>query len=364
MSGAEVCLIAKGAQDVFITGNFNSDKNISQYSRITNFAQKTTLCLWPNPNEPLKSNNLTILTIPRNGDLLSHMWLESSNIVERLPGTTFSLYVGGQQIDSQTFDYMADIWQIYMAETNSKSRTINNLVSQSNGTFFPLHFFFCDHEMFLPLIALQYYPVEIHINWGTQINTGVDTEIPNFYANFILLDDRERNFLSKTKLEFLITQVQRIPFSASPKNNMLNLRSLNHPTKALFFGFEASNVHTAHDCWTFNNASISVNQNYIFENLSNSYFHTIQGYYNTDYGYLDYDTINWSPTYTRYYMYSFGNKVNTYSISGTCNFSRIKETNLFLNGFNNTTSKIMKVYAVNYNVLRIQNGMAGLMFSN
>jgi len=63
-------------------------------------------------------------------------------------------------------------------------------------------------------------------------------------------------------------------------------------------------------------------------------------------------------------MYSFGNKVNTYSISGTCNFSRIENSLLFLNGFNNTTTKGMKAYAVNYNVLRIQNGMAGLMFSN
>ena len=78
MSGAEVCLIAKGAQDVYITGNFNHDRNISQYSRTTNFASKVTECLWPNPSEPLRNNSLTVLKIPRNGDLLSFMWLEAS----------------------------------------------------------------------------------------------------------------------------------------------------------------------------------------------------------------------------------------------------------------------------------------------
>ena len=63
-------------------------------------------------------------------------------------------------------------------------------------------------------------------------------------------------------------------------------------------------------------------------------------------------------------MYSFGNKVNTYNITGTCNFSRIDNSFLFLNGLTNNTSKPIKVYAVNYNVLRIQDGMGGLMFSN
>ena len=29
-------------------------------------------------------------------------------------GTTVELYIGSQLIDSQTFDFMADVWQIYM----------------------------------------------------------------------------------------------------------------------------------------------------------------------------------------------------------------------------------------------------------
>jgi hypothetical protein len=67
-------------------------------------------------------------------------------------------------------------------------------------------------------------------------------------------------------------------------------------------------------------------------------------------------------------MYSFGNKINTYDISGTCNFSRIESGTL---RFDNPTSisggslkTSIATWAVNYNVLRIQSGMAGILFSN
>ncbi len=357
MSGAEVVIISKGAQDVYIRDKFSSKVNISQYSRVTNFAQRAIQCPWQN-GDNITNNQLSVVKIPRKGDMLTYMWLEGDDIVSNLEGTTFSLYLGGQQIDTQTFDYMADIWQIYMTENESKSKTINNLISQSNKNFFPLHFFFCDHEMFIPLVALQYYELEIHINWGSQIQNTK----PTLYGNFVLLDNMERNYLVKNRLDFLITQVQRIPFSIS--NNKLNLRPFNHPIKALFFGFESSNADPTTDKWSFDTASLTLNHNYVVENLTPTYFHTVQGYYHTDHGYLGYDTTNDIPLYTRYYMYSFGNKVNTYNVTGTCNFSRIDNSYLFLNGLVNNTSKPIKVYAVNYNVLRIQDGMGGLMFSN
>ena len=64
-------------------------------------------------------------------------------------------------------------------------------------------------------------------------------------------------------------------------------------------------------------------------------------------------------------MYSFGNKINTYDISGTCNFSRIEAATL---RFNNpppvNLNTLISTWAVNYNVLRIQSGMAGILFSN
>ena len=55
-------------------------------------------------------------------------------------------------------------------------------------------------------------------------------------------------------------------------------------------------------------------------------------------------------------VYSFALKPEEHQPSGTCNFSRIDSAKLILS----STSKISNIYAVNYNVLRIMSGMAGL----
>jgi hypothetical protein len=67
-------------------------------------------------------------------------------------------------------------------------------------------------------------------------------------------------------------------------------------------------------------------------------------------------------------VYSFALRPEEHQPSGTCNFSRIDNATLHLllshktvNG--NDTAKV-RVYAVNYNVLRIMSGMGGLAYSN
>ncbi len=92
MSGAEVVIISKGAQDVYIRDKFSSKVNISQYSRITNFAQRAIQCPWQN-GDNITNNQLSVVKIPRKGDMLTYMWLEGNDIVTNLEGTTFSLYL-------------------------------------------------------------------------------------------------------------------------------------------------------------------------------------------------------------------------------------------------------------------------------
>ena len=67
-------------------------------------------------------------------------------------------------------------------------------------------------------------------------------------------------------------------------------------------------------------------------------------------------------------VYSFGLKPEEHQPSGTCNMSRIDNATLQLTLTSNsvvggTTVKV-RVYAVNYNVLRIMSGMGGLSFAN
>jgi hypothetical protein len=67
-------------------------------------------------------------------------------------------------------------------------------------------------------------------------------------------------------------------------------------------------------------------------------------------------------------VYSFALKPEDHQPSGTCNFSRIDNATLILTLSNNTVgadySAQVRVYATNYNVLRIMSGMGGLAYSN
>ena len=59
-------------------------------------------------------------------------------------------------------------------------------------------------------------------------------------------------------------------------------------------------------------------------------------------------------------VYSFALRPEEHQPSGTCNFSRLDTAKLLLDA----STKIDTVYALNYNVLRVASGMAGLVYSN
>jgi hypothetical protein len=67
-------------------------------------------------------------------------------------------------------------------------------------------------------------------------------------------------------------------------------------------------------------------------------------------------------------VYSFALRPEEHQPSGTCNFSRIDNATLQLVLSNATVAGVntakVRVYAVNYNVLRIMSGMGGLAYSN
>ena len=70
--------------------------------------------------------------------------------------------------------------------------------------------------------------------------------------------------------------------------------------------------------------------------------------------------------YPGVYTYSFALHPEEHQPTGTCNFSRIDnaQVQVWLKGVTADTTKVQKLFAVNYNILRIQSGMGGLAFSN
>jgi hypothetical protein len=64
------------------------------------------------------------------------------------------------------------------------------------------------------------------------------------------------------------------------------------------------------------------------------------------------------------YAYSFALKPEEHQPTGTCNFSRIDNAQVAIKTKAAATALNLNMFAVNYNVLRIQSGMGGLAFSN
>lgn len=355
MSGALIELVAKGVQDIYLLDDdLSSSLFQSVFEKHTNFSQAPRRLDF-NGQTPSSGSSSSII-LKSYGDLVNYMWLEGTNLTDYLPGTVIDLYIGGQKIDSHTFEYLSEAWQPYLAETYSKSAIINNGWTASAKNFLPLHFFFCDLHSYIPLIALQYHEVEIRILWGSLIG-GCSDIIP--YANYIYLDTKERDFMANNTTELLITQVQRYTFPAA--QGSIDLSFLNHPVRTLFFGIEAT---TLTDVFTFTEGSLQINGTEVFNKMSPLYFHVVQSFYHTDNAVISWNRrSNNRPNITLLYMYNFCLNATSYRSTGSVNFSRIDNAKISLTNVS-TTKTTGVVYAVSYNVLKIQNGLGGILFGN
>jgi len=377
MSGALIQLVSKGVQDAYIISEEGHSFFRTKFTRHTNFSQA-----------PKFIKNITLtdtsITIPVLGDLINGIWLEAgsknANIASNLfYNSTIDLFIGGQKIDSQDYDYFSDIWTNYLADTYTKSQELNNKNSTSNHIFLPLHFFFCDHKAFLPLIALQHHQVEIKITFDETNVAGLSAaeKTAKVYGNYIYLDKEERETFTTRNLDFIITQVQgfKTELITVANNavdvgghNKIDLSHFNHPVKSIFWGFGASSEDFANDRFTFLEADLQINGTHLFEKMSPVYFHTVQNYYKSSFGHSDYIPETDVLFNTRYFAYHFCLNASEYNPSGSCNFSRIDNAVLSLNGVEKgnlrAAGQEIFVYVVNYNVLRIRNGLAGILFGN
>src|SRR6056300_1576793 len=257
MSGALIQLVSKGVQDVYLMSDEGHSFFRTKFMRHTNFSQVPKLIKTVNEDD-------ISITIPVLGDVINALWLQGSDkMMDMFYKSTIDLYVGGQKIDSQHFDYYADIWPNYLADTYSKSRELNNKTSSKNSGFLPLQFFFCNHKAFLPLVSLQSHQVEIKITLDqTSLNGLTETQKKyEVYGNYIFLDKEERESIARRSTDFVITQVQRIEHQLNTDDgyNTIDLSQFNHPVKSLFFGFDSTTSTYTDDYFTFSGADLYIN---------------------------------------------------------------------------------------------------------
>lgn len=356
MSGALIELVSKGVQDVYLTGEPQVSFFRQNYKRHTNFAMK------PVELKPVGSqgaNQEVSIPIESKGDLLTYIWCDATpgravdtvtqNIQtdEQNTPTEFSLWIGGVEIDRNDAFYLDSLWSKFLATSSTKHVSPTDL----NAGFFPLHFFNCDNYTTpIPLVALQYHKVEIRMKQGPNINS---TPV-RFYANYIMLDTDERKFFTEQNHEYLITQVQRTEADATG----CDLTYLNHPVKALLWGQSTSTTFVTND------VQLRLNGTDVFDRvMPRVYFNWVTMYNHSEYAPYNSDIT----ADTSLYMYPFSLYPNRHQPTGTVNFSRLdngKITWTASGGTSGSTLGPSYVYAVNYNILRIKDGLGGLAFSN
>jgi len=281
--------------------------------------------------------------------------------------------------------------------------------------YIPLQFWFCRNPgLALPLIALQYHEVKINLEFEALNNLCFDYAdgatasthqirdrvaasglvSASLYVDYIYLDTDERRRFATVSHEYLIEQLQFTGAeSVTSSSNKIKL-NFNHPCKELVWvvqrdsfvscddaviqPFKGQQPFNYSDWWDravlesgysvtrvegmagYNpivTAKIQLNGHDRFYEREGRYFNLVQPYqHHTN---IPAVGIN---------VYSFALKPEEHQPSGTCNFSRIDNATLFITLTNNTvsatTSAQVRVYAVNYNVLRIMSGMGGLAYSN
>ena len=318
-----------------------------------------------------------------------------AEMVGNVPQLTNLLVQGGEDCDQPCASN---------AEPNTSAEVLK--CAPEYTLYIPLQFWFCRNPgLALPLIALQYHEVKIWLEFNSLNNLCWDysntanTHVirdrvaqsglvsASLYVDYIYLDTDERRRFAQVSHEYLIEQLQFTGGeSVTSSANKIKL-NFNHPTKELVWVVQRDSFVSCDDTivnpWKgqqpFNysdwwdrsvlesgysvtrvegmaghnpvvTAKIQLNGQDRFSEREGKYFNLVQPYqHHTNVPAVG---IN---------VYSFSLSPEEHQPSGSCNFSRIDNATLQLTLSNNTVGSVLsaqvRVYAVNYNVLRIMSGI-------
>lgn len=340
MSGGIAQLVAVGAQDAHIVGKPEVSFFRSNYRRHTNFAQTVeTQVLQGNPSP----GSISTVRFERKGDMIGYVYISNRGGTQRTKAQwkqqiqKVEVLIGGQVIDEQTSEFSLEIAPALLGQTYSKSLVAT---AEDKAAFYPLRFSFCENaQSAIPLVALQYHDVELRITWGS--SPASDTEV---HSQFIYLDTDERTALSSTPQNMLVTQTQRAVQSGS---NIQEL-NFNHPVKFVST-YKSGGVGVA-----AGEVRLQINGTDVGDaKLAKPHYTSASFYYHTPFTTLDNSNSD-------RFLYPFCLDTSKLQPTGSLNFSRLDSARLLSTAGSFDTD----IYAVNYNILRIENGMGGLTYSN
>ena len=406
-------LSATGLQDAWLTGEPQFSYFLMNFKRHTKFAfdyvesqfdgsidfDKLLICKIPNDKGDLLKNMTLKVTLsdpkPDDGGENDMVW--TSSIITHLIEYA-ELYIGGQLIEKLTGEYIYMHQQLY--NTNDDvNQTLYFLNSHGNYlsyageyTYFldlPFYFYRAP-SLAIPTCALTKQAIEVRIETrplnqlvrnlsnpqfgdtnGISDATGTIEKF-SLDSEFAYVTPEEREYLMTRPLDYIITQVQVAKFKMKPGENkksvMLNFQ---HPVKELFMVSQnIVNGNIPHYYNDIINAELRFNNEIVFNRsgLFLAYEQALKHHINSPSSIESTpQTINSARRVigpSMFGMYSFSLTPESPQPTGQVNMSRIshKLFTIEIQPTNSVFENETRVYAVNYNVLRVDSGLAGLKF--
>jgi hypothetical protein len=322
--------------------------------------------------------------------------------------------IGGVVIDRQYGIWM-EIWMELTTPTD-KIQGLNEMIGRSDSPinynnnkelnlYIPLRFWFCKNiGLSLPLIALQAQEVRINLTIRQfeelvvssnglppppEVFSNIEITRCNLDVDYIFLEDTERKIFAKTNHQYLIDQVQVYATSLTsnglrqdptdpdkmdriPELDQNFYMTFNNPVKELIWVLQNRTVlslypYGGNEWFNFStepykngvksgedpmvDAKILFEGQDLFDLKSAKYFRNVVPY----------------QRHTRIpnnfiYVYSFAINPEDFQPSGTCNFSRIDNQQIYMKISDKLIDPMITVFAVNYNILNVAGGMAGIEY--
>jgi hypothetical protein len=406
-------LAATGVQDEWLTGEPQFSYFLSNFRRHSKFAfdyiesqfdgdidfDKTVICTIPGDKGDLVKNMTLKVTLsdpkPDDGDENDMVW--AASIITHMIDYA-ELIIGGQPIERITGEYIYMHQQLHNTNDDIE-QTLYFLNGHGNYLsyaepytyFLDLPFYFYRNPtLAIPTCALSKQVIEVRIKIKPIIDLvrNISSIDPNdtfadaaasinkfsLDTEFVYVADIERDFLMSRPLDYVITQVQMSKFVMKPgetkRSVMLNFQ---HPVKELLFVSQNELAYLANVPNYYNsivNAELRFNNEVVFsrDGLFLEYEQAFKHHVNTPSS-LVRTTQTFNGTLpilgpSKFGTYSFALYPESPHPTGQVNMSRIshKMFTIEITPINSVYENATRIYAINYNILRIESGLAGLKF--
>jgi len=283
------------------------------------------------------------------------------------------LRIGGQLIQQLTGEQIELYNDLYIPYENQPGLKLLTGKQDTSNVFDPGRtyytnlpfYFYGNNELSIPIAALQRSDLEVAItfkpfsqlSYVSNISSINQSMTATIIVEYGYLSENEVKWMQKNRLEYLITQTQTTSF-VLPNNFSTGTFKLPffNPVREIYIVIQ--NESTAPYDFANNgltNLGLLFNgQEYLSRQVIDAqYLQYVQAF----------QKYNVTPV-RKFYVYSFANDPMNPRPTGQINFSRMKDITLDvtvapLAGLR----RYMRVYATSYNILRIENGLAGILFN-